>query len=162
VVDDQLGAPVEQLCQRLCSLVGVEAVLLFDRQPRQVAPLGGELVAAAGIIAAIIDTHTAAKNANEPSRVWAPMSIPVICRTATTQDAAASPSAAVSAAAVAAVLAPVTAAEREAGVASVPHLDRTAGSATAPMSQLQKPATRSLAQPAEAPSASMVILLVVP
>src|SRR6266516_6389794 len=48
VVDDQLGAPVEQLCQRLVSLVGVEAVLLFDRQPRQVAPLGGELVAAAG------------------------------------------------------------------------------------------------------------------
>jgi hypothetical protein len=37
------------------------------------------------------------------------MSIPVICRTATTQDAAASPSVAASAVAVAAVLPPVTA-----------------------------------------------------
>src|SRR6266550_3703074 len=77
-------------------------VSAIDEQTGQVAPLGGELVAAAGIIAAIIDTHTAAKNANEPSRVWAPMSIPVICRTATTQHAAASPSVAVSAAGVAA------------------------------------------------------------
>jgi hypothetical protein len=41
------------------------------------------------------------------------MSIPFICRTATTQDAAASPSVAVSAGAVAAVLALVMAAERE-------------------------------------------------
>jgi hypothetical protein len=44
------------------------------------------------------------KKPNEPSRVWAPMSIPFICRTATTQDAAASPSVAASAEAVAAVL----------------------------------------------------------
>jgi hypothetical protein len=44
------------------------------------------------------------------------MSIPFICRTATTQDAAASPRVAVSAAAVAAVLALVIAAEREVGV----------------------------------------------
>jgi hypothetical protein len=44
------------------------------------------------------------------------MSIPFICRTATTQDAAASPRVAVSAAAVAAVLALVMAAEREVGV----------------------------------------------
>jgi hypothetical protein len=65
------------------------------------------------IIAAIIDTHRATKNANEPSRVATPMSIPFICRTATTQDAAASPSVAVSAPAVAAVLALVIAAERE-------------------------------------------------
>ena len=36
--------------------------------------------------------RSATKNANEPSRVEAPMSIPFICRTATTQDAAASPS----------------------------------------------------------------------
>jgi len=41
------------------------------------------------------------------------MSIPFTCRMATTQDAAASPSVAVSAAAVAAVLALVMAAERE-------------------------------------------------
>jgi hypothetical protein len=46
----------------------------------------------------------ATKDANEPSRVATPMSIPFICRTATTQDAAASPSVAVSAADVAAVL----------------------------------------------------------
>jgi hypothetical protein len=51
------------------------------------------------IIAAIIATHTAAKNANEPSRVATPMSIPVICQTETIQHAAASPSVAVSAAA---------------------------------------------------------------
>jgi hypothetical protein len=40
------------------------------------------------IIAAIIGTHRATKDANEPSRVATPMSIPFICRTATTQDAA--------------------------------------------------------------------------
>ena len=53
------------------------------------------------IIAAIIATHTAAKNANEPSRVATPISIPVICQTETTQHAAASPSVTVSAAAAA-------------------------------------------------------------
>ena len=57
------------------------------------------------IIAAIITTHTAMKDANEPSLVATPMSIPCICRTARPQDAAASPSVAVSAAAIAAVLA---------------------------------------------------------
>src|ERR1022692_1982446 len=51
------------------------------------------------IIAVIIVTHTAAKNVNEPSRVATPMSIPVICQTEITQQAAASPSVAVSAAA---------------------------------------------------------------
>src|SRR5215813_4670089 len=45
------------------------------------------------------------KNANEPSLVATPMSIPRICHTAIPQDAAASPSVAVSAAAVAPVLA---------------------------------------------------------
>jgi hypothetical protein len=49
------------------------------------------------IIAAIITTHTAAKNPNEPSSVATPMSIPFICRTATIQATAASPSVAVSA-----------------------------------------------------------------
>jgi len=57
------------------------------------------------IIAAIIATHTAMKNSNEPSLVAAPMSIPCICHTAMPQDAAASPSVAVSAAAVVPVLA---------------------------------------------------------
>jgi hypothetical protein len=46
------------------------------------------------------------------------MSIPFICATATTQDAAASPSVAVSTAAVAALLALVMAAEWDVGVAS--------------------------------------------
>jgi hypothetical protein len=70
------------------------------------------------IIAAIIHTHRATKNANEPSRVATPMSIPFICLTATTQDAAARPSVAVSAAAVAVVPALVMPAEGTVGVAS--------------------------------------------
>src|SRR5215831_6122123 len=60
------------------------------------------------IIAAIITAHTAMKDANEPSLVATPMSIPCICHTAMTQDAAASPSVAVSAAAIAPVLAVAT------------------------------------------------------
>ena len=44
------------------------------------------------------------ENPNEPSRVATPMSIPCICQTATTQDAAASPSVAASTAAIVAVL----------------------------------------------------------
>src|SRR5258706_6411393 len=70
------------------------------------------------IIAAIIDTHSAAKNADEPSSVATPMYMPCICRTATPQAAAASPSVAASAAAVAAVLPLVIPTERRAGVAS--------------------------------------------
>src|SRR5260221_13690254 len=67
------------------------------------------------IIAAIIGTHIATKNVNEPSGVATPMSIPFICQTATTQDAAASPSVAVSAVAAAAVLVLVMAGIRPAG-----------------------------------------------
>src|SRR3984885_2463052 len=80
------------------------------------------------IIAAIITTHTPMKNANEPSRVVTPISIPCICRTATTQDAAASPSVPVSAAAVTAGVARVT----------------TAGSAGAPMTPSQQIAIERL------------------
>src|ERR1035438_2111005 len=54
------------------------------------------------IMAAIMATHTAAKDANVPSRVATPMFIPVICRIATTQHAAASARVAVSGPAVAA------------------------------------------------------------
>ena len=68
----------------------------------------------------IIGTHKATKDANEPSRVATPMSIPFICRTATTQDAAASPTVAVSAAAVAAVLVLVLVMAAERGVGSGP------------------------------------------
>jgi hypothetical protein len=52
------------------------------------------------IIAAIIDTHAVTKNENDPSSVETPMSIPLIRCTATSHDTAASPSVAVSAAAV--------------------------------------------------------------
>jgi hypothetical protein len=48
VVDEQLGAPVEQLCERLGAAFGLEAVLLLNRYPRKLAPLPGELVVAAG------------------------------------------------------------------------------------------------------------------
>src|SRR5258708_4224300 len=68
------------------------------------------------IIAAIIGTHRATKNANEPSGVAMPMSIPLICRTATTQHTAASPSVAVRAVAVAAVLVLVMTAPPNAGL----------------------------------------------
>jgi len=45
--DEQLRAPLEQLCQRLRSLVGLEAVGLLDGHPRQLTALARELVAAA-------------------------------------------------------------------------------------------------------------------
>jgi hypothetical protein len=44
------------------------------------------------IIAPIIDSHAVTKNGNDPSSVAAPMSIPSIWSTATTQDTAASAS----------------------------------------------------------------------
>src|SRR5215831_2736525 len=71
--------------------------------PPTLARLSTAGAAPGSIIAAIITTHTAMKDANEPSLVATPMSIPCICRTATTQDAAASPSVAANTAAVAAV-----------------------------------------------------------
>jgi hypothetical protein len=49
------------------------------------------------IIAAIIGSQTATKSTNEPSSVATPMSIPSICRTATTHDASAIASVALSA-----------------------------------------------------------------
>src|SRR5689334_11644484 len=76
-------------------------------------PLASASLSTAGaapgsIIAAIITTHTAMKNANEPSLVATPISIPCICHTAMPQHVAAIPSAAVSAAAIAPVLAVAT------------------------------------------------------
>ena len=50
VVDEQLGSPVEQLDQRLLTVVGVESVLLLDRDPGQVAPLLRQLVAEPGVL----------------------------------------------------------------------------------------------------------------
>jgi hypothetical protein len=37
VVDEQLGSPVEQLDERLLTVVGVEAVVLLHRHPGQLA-----------------------------------------------------------------------------------------------------------------------------
>src|SRR5258708_2947006 len=49
------------------------------------------LAAPGSIIAVIIDTHRARKDANEPSRVATPMSIPLISQTATPHHVAATP-----------------------------------------------------------------------
>jgi hypothetical protein len=45
VVDEELGATVEELRQSPRALVGLEPVLLLDRDPRQLAALPCELVA---------------------------------------------------------------------------------------------------------------------
>src|SRR5689334_21805209 len=56
------------------------------------------------IMAAIIDAHGTRKDANEPSPVATPRSMPLICRMATIQQGAASPSVAANAVAVVAVV----------------------------------------------------------
>ncbi len=48
VVDDQLRASVEELGQGPRAFVGLEAVLLLDRDPGQLLWLSSELVTAAG------------------------------------------------------------------------------------------------------------------
>src|ERR1700687_691987 len=68
------------------------------RTPPVSARLKTAGAAPGSIIAAIIDTQRAIKNANGPSGVATPMSIPFICRTEATQAAAESPSVAASAA----------------------------------------------------------------
>jgi hypothetical protein len=45
VVDQELRVPLEQLDKRLRSVLGLEVVLLLDRDPRQRLPLAGKLVA---------------------------------------------------------------------------------------------------------------------
>src|SRR5919201_3332366 len=45
VVDDELRAAVEQLRQRACAVLGVEAFLLLQRHPGELAPLPREFVA---------------------------------------------------------------------------------------------------------------------
>jgi hypothetical protein len=50
VVDQQLGATVEELRQGALPFVRVEAVLLLDRQPGKLTSLAGELVAAASVL----------------------------------------------------------------------------------------------------------------
>ena len=48
VVDEQLRPTVEELGERLRPRLGLEAVVLLDRHPGELAPLTRELVAAAG------------------------------------------------------------------------------------------------------------------
>src|SRR6266536_1427320 len=48
VVDEQLGAAVEEIGEGLRALLRLEAVVLLDRHPGQLAPLPGQLVAPAG------------------------------------------------------------------------------------------------------------------
>src|ERR671910_2335249 len=48
VVDQQLRAPVEELCKRLGPCIGLEAVLLVDRHPGELPSLSREFVVAAG------------------------------------------------------------------------------------------------------------------
>src|SRR5439155_9443733 len=46
--DEQLGAAVKELGEVLCAVLRLEAVVLFDRDPGQLAPFPGQIVAAAG------------------------------------------------------------------------------------------------------------------
>jgi hypothetical protein len=48
VVDEQLGAPVKEIGERLRVVLGLEPVVLLDRDPGKLAPLSGQLVPAAG------------------------------------------------------------------------------------------------------------------
>src|ERR1700734_1795093 len=47
VVDEELRASTEKVCQRDASLVGFEAIPLIDGCPRQILPLARQLVASA-------------------------------------------------------------------------------------------------------------------
>src|SRR5712691_10864773 len=46
VVDEELRAPSEEVCQRSARLVGLESILLVDPNPRQLLPPPRQLVAA--------------------------------------------------------------------------------------------------------------------
>jgi hypothetical protein len=50
VVDEQLRAAVEEIGERLRTARGVEAVVLLDRDPGQLAPFRGQLVAATCVL----------------------------------------------------------------------------------------------------------------
>jgi hypothetical protein len=50
VVDEQLGASVQQLAERLLAVVRVEAILLLHPHPRQLAPLPREFVVESGVL----------------------------------------------------------------------------------------------------------------
>src|SRR5437899_7943308 len=48
VIDDQLAASLEDVAERLRSVLALEGVLLFDELPGQIAPLAAQLVAHPG------------------------------------------------------------------------------------------------------------------
>jgi hypothetical protein len=48
VVDEKLGAAVEEIGEGLRALLRLEAVVLLDRDPGELAPLPGQLVSPAG------------------------------------------------------------------------------------------------------------------
>jgi hypothetical protein len=47
VVDEQLGPAVEEIGEALSAVLALEPVVLLDRDPGQLAPLAGQLIAAA-------------------------------------------------------------------------------------------------------------------
>jgi hypothetical protein len=49
MMDDELAAAVEEVCERLAALLGFESVALLDLQPGEPSPLGGELVSLAHV-----------------------------------------------------------------------------------------------------------------
>src|SRR5207249_9953614 len=46
VIDEELRAPLEEVCQRGAPLFGLESILLVDPHPRQLLPPARQLVAA--------------------------------------------------------------------------------------------------------------------
>src|SRR5215218_8364749 len=50
VVGEELGAPVEELGERLLPVLGVELVLLLNRNPGKLTPLLGRLAAELGVL----------------------------------------------------------------------------------------------------------------
>src|SRR5262249_35024894 len=70
VVDEQLRAAVEQLGQRSRALLGLEAVLLLDRHPGELASLPSKLVAAPGVLLLLgeqLVPSRATRRASQPS-----------------------------------------------------------------------------------------------
>jgi hypothetical protein len=67
VEDEQLRATVEELGQCLRPVVGLEAVVLLDGDPRQRLPLQGKLVA--GRVSSFSSARSAIRAASHSSRV---------------------------------------------------------------------------------------------
>jgi hypothetical protein len=55
VVDEQLGAPAEQIGESLRAVPGLEPVVLLDWDPGQLAPLPGQLIAAVGELLLLLE-----------------------------------------------------------------------------------------------------------